>query len=395
MNCSNCGNTLAPGSAYCPACGALTVAPAPAAPESPAREGTAAQPASVAASAAPLRARTVFYGRYGMRGNVALPQPSSLALPTSAAPTDQSKSAPAPTFAPAPAAGLLATSASAAPAPVISTSEPGTAVTTTILPPRLRRPIGGRLIALGGVLALLVLLVGLSALGYKAYEKDQTEIRATATVDARLHATATSAAQATATASVPLFTDALASDTNGWIENGATAFFANGQYHLHNPDPTMTLNSYYQQQTFDNFQITVTITAYSDANPNADVPYAFGLILRADPNTPANKYVFFVSPAGTYDFARHDDGGFLNNGWTDLSASPWASSSAIHTGKGATNTLTVIASDNNFTLFINGQQVEVVTDTFGSYTSGWIGLMVEGADMEAGFSNLQVYSPGT
>ncbi|HEY7356220.1 MAG TPA: hypothetical protein VH590_07130 [Ktedonobacterales bacterium] len=383
MTCSNCGNTLAPGSTYCPVCGALT-----AAPELQAGEGTAAQPAS----AARLQARTAFYGRYGMRGNVALPQPSSLALPTTSSPPDQAKSAPSPTLTSAPAAGSVGTSAGAVPAPVISTSDPGAAITTTILPPRLRRPLAGRLIALGGVLTLLVLLVGLSALGYNAYKKDQIELRATATADTRLHATATSAAQATATASVPLFTDALASNTNGWIANGATAFFANRQYHLHNPDPAMTLNSYYQQQTFDNFRVQVTVTAFSDANPNADVPYAYGLILRADPNTPANKYVFFVSPAGTYDFARHDDGGFLNNGWTDLSETPWASSSAIHTGKGATNILTVIASDGSFTLFINGQPIETVTDS--TYTSGWIGLMVEGADMEAGFSNLQVYNPG-
>ncbi len=392
MKCSNCGNTLFPGSTSCPACGALTAAPKEAVPESQTGKGMAAQPASVAASMPPLRAQTVFYGRYGMRGNVALPQPSSLAVPTSPPPTDQAKSAPAPALAPAPPAGAVGAGASGASTSVSSISEPGTAITTTLLPPRPRRPLAGRLIALGGVLALLALLVGLSTLGYNAYKKAQTEIHATATSDARLHATATSAAQATATASVPLLTDSLASNTNGWIENGPAAFFANGQYHLHNPDPTMTLNAYYQQQTFDNFRVTVTVTAYSDANPNADVPYAYGLILRADPTTPANKYVFFVSPAGTYDFARHDDGGFLNNGWTDLSATPWASSSAIHTGKGATNILTVIASDGNFALFINGQQIEVISDN--TYTSGWIGLMVEGADMEAGFSNLQVYSAG-
>lgn len=241
---------------------------------------------------------------------------------------------------------------------------------------------------------LLALLVGLSAFGYNAYKKTQIEIRATATADARSHAAATAAAQATARARALLFTDSLATNTNGWIENGASAFFADGQYHLHNPSPTLTLDSYYQQQTFADFKVQITVTAYTDANPNADVPYAYGLILRADPNTPANKYVFFVSPAGTYNFARHDAFGFENNGWTDLTAAPWASSSAIHTGKGATNTLTVIASANTFTLLINGQQVEVVTDAAASYQSGWLGVMVEGADMEAGFSGLQVYGPG-
>ena len=96
----------------------------------------------------------------------------------------------------------------------------------------------------------------------------------------------TTGAQATATASVPLFTDALSNNTNGWMDDGTNAYFSAGQYHLHNPDPTTTLNSYYQQQVFDNFKVQITVTADTDANPNADVPYAYGLILRADPNTP-------------------------------------------------------------------------------------------------------------
>jgi hypothetical protein len=375
MKCSNCGNILSTGRAYCPVCGAVTAASTDSAPEAKSDQGMA-QPASVPVSAPPVRAQTVFYGRYGMRGNAALPQPSSLAVPTSSAPAAEGESTPSSTLATEPPARPEAARASAA----------------LLLAPRHRRSLAGRLIALGGMLLVLALLVGLSALGYNAYKKGQIEIRATATADARLHATATSAARATATAGVPLFTDSLASNTNGWTQNGTTAFFANGQYHLHNPDPSMTLNSYYQQQTFDNFRIQITVTAYSDANPSADVPYAYGLVLRADPATPGNKYVFFVSPNGTYNFARHDEGGFLNNGWSDLSATPWASSSAIHTGKGATNVLTVIASNDTFTLFINGQQIEAINDS--TYTGGWIGVMVEGADMEAGFSNLQVYSPG-
>ncbi len=74
---------------------------------------------------------------------------------------------------------------------------------------------------------------------------------------------------------------------------------------------------------------------------------------------------------------------------------PWASSPAIKTGEGATNTLAVLARGTTFTLFINGQQVATVVDANGApFESGLIGLMVEGAGMEAGFSNLQVYGPG-
>src|SRR5690242_16075768 len=142
-----------------------------------------------------------------MRGSAALPQPSSLALPTSPAPGDKEKSTLSSTLASDPSIGSTTTRASAAPVPVPPIGKPGTATTALPLAPGHRRPLAGRLIALGGMLLVLVLLVGLSALGYNAYKKGRVELRATATTDARLHATATAAAQATATASVPLFID--------------------------------------------------------------------------------------------------------------------------------------------------------------------------------------------
>lgn len=254
-------------------------------------------------------------------------------------------------------------------------------------------PLAGRLIAVVATLLLIALLAELSASGYRAYKKSLAEQQATTTAQAALHATATSIAQATATAKVLLFHDPLTTNTNGWTESIGAAFFQDGQYHLHNTDPLKTLNSYYEGRTFDDMKVQITITSYSDGSPNSAVPYAYGLVLRADPTAPANKYAFLITPNGTYDFARHDDGGYYNNGWTDLSVTPFASSSAIHIGKGATNTLTVIAKDNTFTLFINGQQVEVVSDQNAPFTDGWIGVLVEGADMEAGFSNLLVYGP--
>ncbi|HEY7349425.1 MAG TPA: zinc ribbon domain-containing protein [Ktedonobacterales bacterium] len=396
MNCANCGNTLSPGSVYCAACGASTAAPTTSVSARAGLQqsaGVAEQPESVPAGARTFRARTVFYGRYGTRGSVALPTPSSLTpsatrpegngSPESNGSRNGSSSTTLPLPSDKPAAGRASAHASGQ-MPALSAP----------LTPGHTRLLAGRLVALGGIVLLLALLAPLTAFGYHAYKKAQSETRAAANGVARVSATGTAAAQATATARTPLLIDSLASNTNGWLTNGAAAFFAGGQYHLHNPNPTTTLNSYYQQQTFDNFTAQITVTAYSDANPNAEVPYAYGLVLRAAPSTPTDKYVFFVSPAGTYNFARHDQYSFFNNGWSDLSAIPWASSSAIHTGKGATNTLKVIARDNTFTLFINGQQVEVVSDNFSGYESGWIGVMVEGADMEAGFSNLSVYGPG-
>jgi hypothetical protein len=254
-------------------------------------------------------------------------------------------------------------------------------------------PLAGRLIAVVATLLLIVLLAELGMSGYRAYKKNVAEQHTTATAQAARYATATSEAQATATAKSLLFSDPLTTNFNGATESSGTAFFKDGQYHLRNTDPTKTLNSYYEGRTFDDMKVQITVTSYSDGSASATVPYAYGLVLRADPTTPGNKYAFLVTPNGTYDFARHDDGGYFNNGWTDLSLTPFASSSAIHTGKGATNTLTVIAKGNIFTLFINGEQVEVVSDQYTPFADGWIGMLVEGADMEAGFSNLLVYGP--
>ncbi len=408
MKCANCGNMLSPASTYCPVCGATAEPPPPTTGASGANQPTGERSGQSEITPytnnQPLRAQTVFYGRYGMRGGMSLPPPSSL-TPTAAPTPGDGGNTLALSTAPGPQSDSGAASASGHPATsgasstatsVMVASSPETQPRNVgaLLPTR-SRPTAGRLFVLGGTALLLALVIGLSISGYQVYRKSQAEAHTTATAAARAHAAATAMAQASATASAPLLIDPLVANTNGWVVDGKTSFFEGNQYHLHNPDPTMTLNSYYEQRSFSDFKIQVTVTAYTNANPNADVVYAYGLILRADPTTPGNKYVFFVSPAGTYDFERHDVNGFYNNGWTDLLTVPWASSPAIKTGEGATNTLAVLARGNTFTLFINGQQVATVVDPNSPpLESGWIGLMVEGADMEAGFSNLQVYGPG-
>jgi hypothetical protein len=432
MKCLVCGNDLLPQSRFCPDCGtAVSEAPTPAstpATSQGAGTSTPRQPETVHTVPPAQRAQTAFMGRYGT-GQPALPTPSSLtftpgnqgntistAVAAPLADTNQPPSAaPAPTNPESAATSATSISALAEtptqensllppappPLPTLSPGTPSEAAPIVIPPTRkpapLRRvlesPLAGRLIALVASLLLIALLAELGTFGYRVYKKNLADQQATATTQAALHATATGVAQATATARVVLLNDPLTTDTNGWAESKSSAFFQDGQYHLHNTDPNKTLNSYYEGRVFDDLKAQITITFLSNASPNAGAPYAAGLVLRADPTTPGNKYVFFISPDGTYNFARHDESSFYNNGWTDLTETPFASSSTIHTGKGATNTLTVIARGSTFTLFINGQQVEQVSDQSNPFTSGWIGLMVEGADMEASFSNLLVYGP--
>ncbi len=429
MQCLVCGNSLLPQSRFCPDCGSpVSTTSAPTETPPPVQgEATAItrQPETVYAVPPARRAQTAFMGRYGP-GNPPLPTPSSLTFSASnqenttagvaSAPvTTTNQPGPAPDDPTLPSVPVI----SAAPTPAVSSTQgeplptlaplppalaPGTPseATQIVIPPggsptRLHRlvesPLTGRLIALVATLLLIAMLAELGTFGYRVYKKNLADQHATATTQAAQRATATGAAQATATAKIVLLNDPLTTNVNGWSEASGSAFFQGGQYHLHNTDPTKTLNTYYEGRLFDDIKAQVTITFLSDASSHTGVPYAAGLVLRADPITPGNKYVFFITPDGTYNFARHDDGSFYNNGWTDLTLTPFASSSTIHTGKGATNTLTVIAKGSTFTLFINGQQVETVSDQSNPFTSGWIGLMVEGADMEAAFNNLLVYGP--
>src|SRR5579859_6078502 len=333
MPCSKCGNMLSPTSTYCTVCGASTaVSAASAGAQSQTQPaGDLSGQQGNAAYSPPRRAQTAFYGRYGMRGSfAAAPAPSTLAPPATLPHTSVSQATGAASIPTQQApveltSGPASFNVSSAPtlagpagAPVMpgSIAAPGAKPKSGApLTPTPQRPLAGRLIALGSIALIVALITSLGILGYRDYKNGQTTGRATATAEARAEATSMAAARATATAGALLFLDPLASNTNSWMDDGTTSFFKDGQYHLHNPDPTMTLNAYYEQQTFDNFKISVTVTAYSDANPNASVPYASGLILRADPTTPGNKYVFFVSPNGTYNFARHDVDGYYNNGW--------------------------------------------------------------------------------
>ena len=405
MECATCGYSLAPGSPFCPRCGASTATAAPAGPNGSAgqQEGSGSESWNdLTYQSAPQRqARTAFYGRYGSRNSFAPPAPSSLTstitpqltLPqhhTAVTEPFQPGSASMPTASNATPAGL----ANGGPTLLAGDLAQPSAPARTRPRARAQRPLAGRLIALGSILALLALVAGMGIFGYRAYTHNQAQTRAAATADAHANATATAVTQARATATALLFSDPLSSNANGWMEDGTYSYFQNGQYYLHNPDPAQTFNAYYEGQTFSDFRAQITVTADTNADPNSPVPFAYGLVLRADPTTPSNKFVFFVSPNGTYDFAIHDAEGYANNGWTDLIDTPWAKSSAIHTGKGAANTLMVLGVGSNFTLFINGQQIASITDTFGGNISGWIGVMVEGADMQASFSNLRVYGPG-
>ncbi len=89
-----------------------------------------------------------------------------------------------------------------------------------------------------------------------------------------------------------------------------------------------------------------------------------GMTLRADTST-GKQYVFLVCSDGTYQFYLYT--GFSGSASTTLKS---GSNSGITSGQ---NTIAVIASGSNFTLYLNNTQLDSVTDS--TYSRGTINLI--------------------
>jgi hypothetical protein len=106
------------------------------------------------------------------------------------------------------------------------------------------------------------------------------------------------------------------------------------------------------------------------------------VLLRWHDHT-ASGYRFYLTSDGYYTFE------FLDNGDEHVLISQ--SSSAIHTGTGQSNTMTIIARKNTFYLYINKKYVNSISDS--SFSSGQIAAASDGKDTisEVAFSNIRVW----
>jgi hypothetical protein len=117
---------------------------------------------------------------------------------------------------------------------------------------------------------------------------------------------------------------------------------------------------------------TLTSPAITDfyleitAKPTAcDGLDSYGPILRSPDAT--HGYLFAVSCDGQYRFEKVD-----GNNFSDLIK--WTANPAIKKGADQSNRLGVMAKGSQFTLFVNGTQVDQVSDS--SYGSGVFGLFI-------------------
>jgi hypothetical protein len=109
-----------------------------------------------------------------------------------------------------------------------------------------------------------------------------------------------------------------------------------------------------------NFYLEVT------AKPGAcDGLDSYGPMLRAPDSS--HGYLFGVSCDGQYRFEKVD-----GNNFSDLIK--WTANPAILKGANQTNRLGVMAKADQFTLYVNGTQVDQITDN--SYGSGVFGLFI-------------------
>jgi hypothetical protein len=109
-------------------------------------------------------------------------------------------------------------------------------------------------------------------------------------------------------------------------------------------------------------RVTITTRLTAESDPNA----FYGFYIRASDRTASDGYIFIITPAGHWSLIAN-------------SANPTSLihgvSSAIHTGRGAVNTLALDAYGPTLTVLINGVKVGQVMNS--DYTVGLTGLVVE------------------
>lgn len=212
-------------------------------------------------------------------------------------------------------------------------------------PPQSQKSRTGLIVSLI-VVAVLILGAGGGFLALKANQQGQstgnTGGTATATVPA-----------ATATPSNVLFQDSFMDPSTGWA-NDSHCSYGSGGYHVK-----------------DGYICFAPAGGFTDATISATVKQISGSASGQNPYGIA----FRISSQTNYEFDIDSSGEWAVAKCGSSNCSPlvdFTSSSAIHTGLNATNTLTVAMKGSKFTFSVNGTQVGSATDS--AYTSGKIGV---------------------
>ncbi len=166
---------------------------------------------------------------------------------------------------------------------------------------------------------------------------------------------------------------------DAWPNSNDSSYFFDtlGRYHIRNTSSKTMAVAWYTSDQFTNFHLQVNASEVAGTQEDF-----YGVVLRAVDQS--HFYLFDVSAlyGGQFAFERCDKqchwltGDFVTAHGTTI---------------GQSNTLSVKASGNTFTFFINEQLVGKYTDpSTPAFTSGEVGLCVEKKGSEVAFSRLQI-----
>jgi hypothetical protein len=157
-----------------------------------------------------------------------------------------------------------------------------------------------------------------------------------------------------------------------------------GQYRFELQPAPGAIYDYYLDRTLDDVFLLQTTASYSGAIDNG-----YGLIFQVQVGQESDDfYAFRISGDGFYTVEKTE-------GDELVPLIDWTASSLIDQAEGAANVLTVEGQGETYNFYINGQQVDSVTDA--TYSAGTFGFMVDNYDEAApasfSFDDLRVGTP--
>lgn len=200
-------------------------------------------------------------------------------------------------------------------------------------------------------------------------------------------------AQATATANANIIiSDSLAQNINNWPvgqQGWFSCSFANSAYDITNNSQTRSASAFLPKAISAPFAYSLTMDQLKGdtTSPNNQ----FGMILDMTiQNTKGTQIIKFYAlevlnkDGGEYQFWKYDNskGG---NYWSRLWHKGFGKEFHEGSGPSHVNILKVAATNNTFTFMVNGDQVGTLKDS--SFSSGYMGMLVNLNGAEIAFSN--------
>lgn len=171
----------------------------------------------------------------------------------------------------------------------------------------------------------------------------------------------------------PLPKDDFSSSSSGWgigTDGSSSVEYYEGGLHMIVFTPFYVTWSTPDTEVYENIHIEASVT-----NASPDPEAFFGIVCNEQATSNAFYYVG-VSPDGYYAFIKSSlvvDDVYLKEGTSDVIS---ASAGSMRIG--------LDCSGGALTLYVNGQQIDSVTDSDSTYTSGRLGLFAASDDEENG-----------